>query len=233
MISKFNGLDVFYEIYGSLYSSNRLETFLTLYNSSVDEGLKIPYKDIKNSTSVGHIFHSRVNDLLNIKPFKFTKCVIFCLISNAIIRAFLDGKELPVFAREPKMRVAKLIKTAFSNAKFDMQFMFSEYVFDKISKRHPDKVVDMKDGLILLKDGEKSILGVMAFFKLVDSDYENNLLAEINFAQQKSREFIGIDLYMVFPRNMSFTRYIDIKQNGARLRLVPYKICNKIYDKGY
>ncbi len=44
MISKFSGLDVFYEIYGSLYSSNRLETFLTLYNSSVDEGLKIPYK---------------------------------------------------------------------------------------------------------------------------------------------------------------------------------------------
>ncbi len=48
-------------------------------------------------------------------------------------------------------------------------------------------------------------------------------------------ESMGLDLYIVFPRHSKFTKHIEVKgcfRSGARLKLVPYSVCNKIYNKG-
>lgn len=228
-------VDIFDDIYSNLNTKKKMEIFLSLHNACVDDNLKIPRKYIKYSSSVDEIFTNATFDLLKVKPLKNIKCVNFCLVSNAIIHAFLKKKELPKFANEPTMALAKFIRTFYEGSYFDFQAMFEEYVFDKIKKRHPDKDVYVKDRAIILSSEGIELLGVIPIFHKFDSNYKNNLPSKLNLTMQKYKKFSYLDLYVVFPRHDKFTKFIEIKNyfgTEASLKLVPYKICNIIYNKG-
>ncbi|MFW5624375.1 MAG: hypothetical protein ACOCMW_00985 [Campylobacter hyointestinalis] len=229
--------DIFPNFYSKLCLEDRLKIFLSLYNCFVGDELKIPNKYAKYSKSISDIFTKRIDDLLYKNKFSVKKCISFCFTSNAIINAYLNGKKLPVFANEPKMKVAKLIKSVYKNGDFylnlDAQILFFNYVFDKIKRRHPDKQIDIKDNLLILKSDGKGILGVLPIFKEISFERKDELTEEIDIA--KSMESMGLDLYIVFPRHFKFTKHIEVKgcfRSGTRLKLVPYSVCNKIYNKG-
>lgn len=228
-------VDIFDDIYSNLSTKKKIDIFLSLHNACVEDSLKISRKYIKYSSNMDEIFTNATFDLLKVKPLKNLKCVNFCLVSNAIIHAFLQGKELPKFANEPTMALAKFIRTFYKSGYFDFQMMFEEYVFDKIKRRHLNKDVYVKDGVIILSSGGIQLLGVIPIFKKFNSNYKNNLLNKLNFAMQKYKKFSYLDLYVVFPRHEKFTKFIEIKNyfgTEASLKLVPYKICNIIYNKG-
>lgn len=228
------------QIYKDLDMASMMEKFLVLYNACVDKELKIPYEYVKYGMNLYHIFTSRVNELLRVNLLKKQKCVKFCLVSNVIILSFLKKLPYQKFSNEPQMGVAKLIKLFYNNDgklhfSLDARDMFSNYVFEKIRLRHPDKRVNFIDGLIILEIKDKQLLGVMPFFEEVDNGYKDKLFSQISFAVRKNMEFRGLDLYLVFPRSPKFCKFIELKgylNDGAKLKLVPYVVNNKICIKG-
>lgn len=223
-------------IFSNLDSFSRISTFLTLYNSCVDKALKIPLSYAKFKSIKG-AFTARIDDLLRFKSGK--KCVRFCAISNQIIFAYKSKnyKNISKFiAKEPKYPVAKLIKMLFFNGNFelffDANFMFSQFVYDKISHKNIDKDISILNNTIRISQNGRNLLCVIPSFRDFCIDEAGVIRDEISTAIRALKEDKFERVYVVMPRNNAFKRHIEVRHcecENHQIKLVPYTISNKIF----
>ncbi|MBE3609534.1 hypothetical protein [Campylobacter californiensis] len=230
------------EITPSIFSKfskfQKAKIFLTLYNANVKNELKIPLKYAK-FLKIEDIFRAYIDDLLKINSLKICKVKNFCLVSNALIHAYLQGdfSRLKFMAKEPVYHVAKLIKILYSSGKFELCFeandMFAGFVYDKISKKHPDKQIYLKDGVIFAECSGKKIFGVMPSFKEISKDSFHTAKSEILRATRILNESDLEAMFIVFPRNGKFLKHVEVRHKACRcsgkLKLVPYTISHKLF----
>lgn len=224
-------------IFSGLNKAQRAKVFLVLYNTCVQNELKIPLKYAK-FINLKTIFNNRIKDLLRPKNINFKRASSFCLVSNVIINAYENGdfSALKDIAKEPKYPVAKLIKMLFISGDFEICFnandMFSQFVYEKISQKHPDKKLFFKDNIISIKQENRRLFGILPSFKEISLDDLRNINNEINLAVSALNLSDYERVYIVFPRNNKFRRHVEVRHcecaNGG-IKLVPYTISNKIF----
>lgn len=240
---KFGFLSDIGEITPSIFSKlnrvNKAKIFINLYNSCVEDELKIPQIYHKFGLSLQNIFLKRVDELCKFKHQSFKKAVSFCVTSSVIIHAFKNGNldEIPVIAGTPKHPAAKLLMLLKSQNGicFDANIMFSQFVYDKIRRKHLDKNVYFQDGIIFAEHNGRKIFGVLPSFKEISKDRFH--LANYEIARAfKALEENGFDrMFVVFPRNTNFLRHIEVDTccgsygGEARLKLVPYTISHNVF----
>ncbi|CAD7287565.1 hypothetical protein LMG7974_00444 [Campylobacter majalis] len=218
-------------IFSKLNKVVKTKAFITLYNACVSQELKIEPRYAKYG-SIKRAFLAKIDDLL--KP-KFCKATSFCLVSNAIIYAYktknyeLIGK----FSKNPKYKVAKLIKTLFINGKFeinfDANFMFSQFVYDKIANKNFDKDVSFQNNAICISQNGEKLLCVLPCFCDFSLSDVNKVKDEIDSAVFAIKEHGFKQVYVVMPRNSEFRKHIEVRHcecGHSQIKLVPYTISN-------
>lgn len=222
-------------IFAKLDKLSGAKIFIALYNVGVEGELKIPLSYAK-FLNFKEIFEARINFLLREKCLNFKLVDCFCLPSNIIINAYLNGdfSKIKFVAKEPKMAAAKMIKMLYASGKFELCIdaaqMFCQFVYDKIRLRHQDKEIVLNDGVISVKKDGKNLLSVMPSFKKVSFDDMRNLNDDIDRAVGALGQECEM-VYIVFPRNEEFRRHVEVRHCYARgsIKLVPYTIISKIF----
>lgn len=214
---------------------SRVRAFITLYNSCVEDDLKLPLYYAKFK-SVKAAFKARIDDLLKFK--NGSKTSKFCVVSNLIILAYKQKRfeKIININAQPKYPVAKMIKMLYLNGKFelcfDANFMFSQFVYDKISHKNCDKEINFCNNFISISQKGKKLLCVLPSFKDFNVGSANKLSKEMDLAVKAVRDYGFERVYVVMPRNTEFKRHIEVRHcecGGSQIKLVPYTISNKIY----
>ncbi|MGP1485612.1 MAG: hypothetical protein ACTTJC_05970 [Campylobacter sp.] len=223
-------------IFLGISNSERARIFLNLYNCCVCDGLKIPLEYANLGLNIGEIFAKRIDDLLQIKHCGFSKIANFCIGSNVIIKSYASGgiNSVPYFATEPKHNAARLINLLKSQngVCFDADIMFSQFVYDKIRKKHFDKSVYFQDGIIFAESNGKRLFGVMPCFKEITKKRFHLAGCEIAKGFKALCNGDTDKMFIVAPRSENFSRYIEVRNDfigGLSLRLVPYTISHHIF----
>lgn len=237
-VTKDGSFDIVPRIFRHLSSTERIMQFLVQYNSCVEKELQIPVKFGKNAVNIESAFKMQISSLLKQESLKFAKADSFCIYSAKLIECFLKQRyfNIPLEFIQPKHPAARLIQMIYAKESlglsFDASYLFSQYVFNKISKRHLDKKVYLENDIIILENNRKKLLGVMAFFKYISCKKTHLAQSEIRKAQEKLQSENLPYLFLVYPRNKEFRKHIEIKSCSTReckLKLVPYTITNKIF----
>ncbi|KEA46110.1 hypothetical protein CR66_02545 [Campylobacter mucosalis] len=225
-------------IFLKLSKRARLYNFLVLYNACVDKNFQIPIK-YALSNSIKEAFSAYIDDLLSNTTLKKNTLKEFCITSNKLIISYKNQNfsNIKKIAKEPKYKVAKLIKMLYTNGEFelifDANFMFSQFVYDKISKKHFDKNVYFQDSAIIIESGNmKQKLCIIPSFKEFNIENSNQLAREIEYATQFLQNEKCESVYVVTPRHSNFKRHIEVRHcNFADkcIKIVPYTISNKIF----
>lgn len=223
------------EPFCSLCKSKKLIIFLTLYNANVDDALKIPMKFAINAENFSEIFSNFIIENLRFKPLNFKKCVKFDVLSNVIILSFLKGKNIKFNAKIPLLKIARLIQILYQNGKFSLFFdaniFFKNFVFDKIAYKNSNREIYLKDEIMVI---DKK-LAVIVNFKSLDFE-KQNFSSDIKKALSNSEILKLESVYLIYPKAQNFRRHILIKSENIpqnlTLKLVPYRINNKICLKG-
>ncbi|MDO5045405.1 hypothetical protein [Campylobacter sp.] len=225
-------------IFSKLSRSSRAKIFINLYNACVENELRIPKKYAKFEEGLEKIFLRRVDDLCKFSHQSFKKSSVFCPFSNVIIHAFRNGNlsDIPVLNCIPKHSAAKLLLLLKSQNGicFDANIMFSQFVYDKIRRKHFDKNVYFQDGIIFAEREGRKIFGVLPSFKEISKDRFHLANYEIARAFKALNENGFEKMFVVFPRNVNFSKHIEVETScGAyahegRLKLVPYTISRDV-----
>ncbi|MCV3507870.1 hypothetical protein L8W69_01330 [Campylobacter sp. CNRCH_2016_3089] len=221
-----NKEDLVPKIFRDLEQENINFIFLNLYNSLVENDLKIPYIYAKKATSLRNIFELKIQNMITERVLKFSKVKQFCPYSHKIIKAYKEGNlnKLQLEAKMPKYALARLIQNVFMSSNFilDPQAAFESFVYDKICKSNVKARVDIQENIIIINDK----MAIMPSF------FEDNK-KDINLALQIIKKNVFEIFYIVYPRNKNFTQHKEIRHNLCEnnktlLKLVPYTINNQI-----
>ncbi|EAH7580486.1 hypothetical protein PQO68_000588 [Campylobacter lari] len=200
--------------------------FLNLYNSLVEDDLKIPYIYAKKADCLRNIFELKIQNMSIEKTLRFSKIKQFCLYSHKIIKAYKEGKlnQIQFEAKMPKYALAKLIQNVFLSPSFTLplQVAFEAFVYDKICKSNTKSKVKIYKNIIIINEK-------MAVMPLFCKDSDKDIELALQFIKDNSFE----RFYIVYPRNKNFTQYEEIRyflceNNKTLLKLVPYTINNQI-----
>ncbi|AJC88853.1 hypothetical protein [Campylobacter lari] len=200
--------------------------FLNLYNSLVEDDLKIPYIYAKKADCLRNIFELKIQNMSIEKTLRFSKIKQFCPYSHKIIKAYKEGKlnQMQFEAKMPKYALAKLIQNVFLSPSFTLplQVAFEAFVYDKICKSNTKSKVKIYKNIIIINEK-------MAVMPLFCKDSDKDIELALQFIKDNSFE----RFYIVYPRNKNFTQYEEIRyflyeNNKTLLKLVPYTINNQI-----
>ncbi|MCH3688245.1 hypothetical protein [Campylobacter lari] len=145
--------------------------FLNLYNSLVEDDLKIPYIYAKKADCLRNIFELKIQNMSIEKTLRFSKIKQFCPYSHKIIKAYKEGKlnQIQFEAKMPKYALAKLIQNVFLSPSFTLplQVAFEAFVYDKICKSNTkSKVKIYKISLSLMKKWQSCLYFVKIVIKI-------------------------------------------------------------------
>ncbi|EAW0606150.1 hypothetical protein YZ24_04515 [Campylobacter lari] len=200
--------------------------FLNLYNSLVEDDLKIPYIYAKKADCLRNIFELKIQNMSIEKTLRFSKIKQFCPYSHKIIKAYKEGKlnQIQFEAKMPKYALAKLIQNVFLSPSFTLplQVAFEAFVYDKICKSNTKSKVKIYKNIIIINEK-------MAVMPLFCKDSDKDIELALQFIKDNSFE----RFYIVYPGNKNFTQYEEIRyflceNNKTLLKLVPYTINNQI-----
>ncbi|EAI5464795.1 hypothetical protein A0Z46_03790 [Campylobacter lari] len=200
--------------------------FLNLYNSLVEDDLKIPYIYAKKADCLRNIFELKIQNMSIEKTLRFSKIKQFCPYSHKITKAYKEGKlnQIQFEAKMPKYALAKLIQNVFLSPSFTLplQVAFEAFVYDKICKSNTKSKVKIYKNIIIINEK-------MAVMPLFCKDSDKDIELALQFIKDNSFE----RFYIVYPRNKNFTQYEEIRyflceNNKTLLKLVPYTINNQI-----
>ncbi|MCV3550927.1 hypothetical protein L8X40_00140 [Campylobacter sp. CNRCH_2013_0855] len=200
--------------------------FLNLYNSLVENELKIPYIYAKQASCLRNIFELKIQNMSTERTLRFSKVKQFCPYSHKIIKAYKEGNlnKIQLESNIPKYALAKLIQNVFLSSSFTLplQVAFEAFVYDKICKSNTKSKVKICKNIIIINE---KIAVMPLFYKDNDKDIE----LALQFIKDNSFE----RFYIVYPRNKNFTQHKEIRHNLCEnnktlLKLVPYTINNQI-----
>ncbi|HEC1790730.1 TPA: hypothetical protein R1728_000582 [Campylobacter lari] len=214
------------KIFRDLEQKSINHIFLNLYNSLVEDDLKIPYIYAKKADCLRNIFELKIQNMSIERTLRFSKIKQFCPYSHKIIKAYKEGNlnQIQLEAKMPKYTLAKLIQNMFLSPSFTLplQVAFEAFVYDKICKSNTKSKVKIYKNIIIINEK----MAVMPLFcKNGDKDIE----LALQFIKENSFE----RFYIVYPRNKNFTQHEEIRHflyenNKTLLKLVPYTINNQI-----
>ncbi|HEC1781797.1 TPA: hypothetical protein R1732_001368 [Campylobacter lari] len=214
------------KIFRDLEQKSINHIFLNLYNSLVEDDLKIPYIYAKKADCLRNIFELKIQNMSIERTLRFSKIKQFCPYSHKIIKAYKEGNlnQIQLEAKMPKYTLAKLIQNVFLSPSFTLplQVAFEAFVYDKICKSNTKSKVKIYKNIIIINEK----IAVMPLF-CKDSDKDIELA--LQFIKENSFE----RFYIVYPRNKNFTQHEEIRHflcenNKTLLKLVPYTINNQI-----
>ncbi|AJC91985.1 hypothetical protein CSUB8523_0426 [Campylobacter subantarcticus LMG 24377] len=214
------------KIFRDLEQKSINHIFLNLYNSLVEDDLKIPYIYTKKAGCLRNIFELKIQNMSIERTLRFSKIKHFCPYSHKIIKAYKEGNlsKIQLEAKMPKYALAKLIQNVFLSSSFTLplQVAFEAFVYDKICKSNTKSKVTIYKNIIIIN--EKTAV-MPLFYKDNDKDIE----LALQFIKDNSFE----RFYIVYPRNKNFTQHKEIRyflceNNKTLLKLVPYTINNQI-----
>lgn len=222
------------DVFLKLNKQERLKSFITLYNSCVMAGLRLPlvYSKFKNIKAV---FECRIRFLLN-KTSQRKSSFKFCATSTKIISLYKSKQfdQIAQIVAEPKLIVAKMIKMLYASGKFelcfDANFMFSQFIYDKIATKNFDKDVSFQNGSICVSKDGKNMLCVIPSLKQFNTKDCSTLSKEMECAVRAVNEYGFEKAYVVMPRNDEFRRHIEVRHSRCddnQIKLVPYTINSK------
>ncbi len=206
--------------------------FINFYNSCVEQELKIRSAKICENQNLHEIFLQKIGEILQNEDENDCK-ISKLIIKNYINKDYQSLKKL--YPKMPKNKAAKLILMLYGKDEIGLHFnasmLFTNYIYDKISRLHGDENVTFEDGLIILKKNGKEILGVMPSFKYVKMSKPQEMENEIKTAFEILQKRDTQKLFIAFPRNEEFTKHLAVKQYSSdedtKLTLVPYAITHK------
>ncbi|MDR2342066.1 MAG: hypothetical protein LBD84_03360 [Campylobacteraceae bacterium] len=225
-------------LFHSFSRKEQREFFVNQYNCCVDKNEQIVFRCNFGNFTLFEIFQKEILSRVKVKnTLCKNKPKIFESYSALLIALFIkkDFDTLEAVVKKnaipPKLPQARLIFRMFSSENcgivFDAKTLFSEFVLEKIVRKNPDKAVYFKDDLIVIeKDGE-CLLSIMLCFKKFDKDRIYLVKDEINEAWKKVAKGNIKSLYIVFPKNSTFKRHIEVKNPcfaDSLVKLVPYTI---------
>lgn len=219
-------------IFLGLSKKARIYNFLILYNSCVKTQLQIPLA-YASKENIKIAFLAYIDNLLQVNSIKKYKLKNICLTSNAFIDAYKSRNfnMISKIATEPKYKIAKLIKMLYASGEFelifDANFMFSQFVYDKIRGRNFDKNVYFQDDVIVIEQNGKQKLCIMPSFKNFSPENSYRISKEIDYAVNFLQNNECGSFYVVMPRNSEFKRHIQVRHCGClnkHIKLVPYMI---------
>ncbi|AJD04470.1 hypothetical protein [Campylobacter lari] len=200
--------------------------FLNLYNSLVEDDLKIPYVYAKQAGCLRNIFELKIQNMSAERTLRFSKVKQFCPYSHKIIKAYKEGNlnKLELEAKKPKYALAKLIQNVFLSPilTLPLQVAFEAFVYDKICKSNTKSKIKLDKNIIIINEK-------MAVMPLFYKDSDKDVELALQFIKDNSFE----RFYIVYPRNKNFTQHKEIRHNLCEnnktlLKLVPYTINNQI-----
>ncbi|MCV3453489.1 hypothetical protein L8W55_01645 [Campylobacter sp. FU_520] len=200
--------------------------FLNLYNSLVENELKIPYIYAKQASCLRNIFELKIQNMSIERTLRFSKVKQFCPYSHKIIKAYKEENlnKLKFEAKKPKYALAKLIQNVFLSSSFTLplQVAFEAFVYDKICKSNTKSKIKLDKNIIIINEK-------MAVMPLFYKDNDKDIELALQFIKNNSFE----RFYIVYPRNKNFTQHKEIRHNLCEnnktlLKLVPYTINNQI-----
>lgn len=226
-------------IFKSLPRSERRRLFLNQYNNCVDNDERILKADL--NSSLFDIFKKQIQSSLTnhnenrLRPKNTT--IDFDIFSAKILNLFMVKKydeivvEVNKRACLPRYKFARLIYRIFASGRcgvlFDAKALFSQYVLEKVSKTNKDKSVYMKDDLIFIHKEKEHLLTIKLCFKEIAKDKLYLVRKEINDAWRFMGDSKLDMIYLVFPKNSSFRKHIELTNPCCahrKVKLVPYKI---------
>ncbi|MFQ6342705.1 hypothetical protein [Campylobacter sp. VTCC 70190] len=214
------------QIYSSLSKKELRINFLTQYNASVDETLRIPLFYARSAKNLKMIFENFLYDIIHIH---FSKIKNINAKFSMYASCFPKRKSLIFNTKISKKNdFLKLLRIYFYGICFDAQNLFSSYVYDKISFKNNGKIINQNGDLIII-DKKFAILPLCKEINTHNLEIENEIHKFLVLIKENNFE----KFYIVCPRNKNFTHFIEIKHflydlNKTMLKLVPYKISNQL-----
>lgn len=208
------------EIYRSLDKKDLIMTFLIQYNSCVEDEMKIPLIYGKQAKSIQEAFDNFIKDISKAKFGKIK--TIFKWNEFQERRLIFQTRNLK------KCNLNQILKFYRNGLYFDAQSLFSDYVYDKISRQNPDEMIDQQRNIIVVNK-KFAIWALCKKIDICNLEIENEMQKILTFIENNNFE----KLYIVCPRNEKFKHFIEIKHflydlNKTMVKLVPYKISNQL-----
>lgn len=218
------------ELFKELLVVEQRRVFITQYNLTMDVKLRIAKADYE--MRLEDIFAKKIDELISAStPKDELSCEIVSLYK---MKDFEKLRSVNGFSA--KHSGAQMISMIYGKEKaglcFDARSLFSNYVFEKVSKRHEDKTVMFKKDYLLVEHNGEKLMAVMPVFRYINKNKEHLGNEEIARAKAILHEEKVQTIFVTYPRNCDFTRYIDVQNDfNAKLTLVPYSISHKIIKR--
>lgn len=205
--------------------------FISQYNAHVKTEFCINPLHVKGCGAIFEIFARKIDELL--RDDSFEKC--------HLSRKLIDTYEKQVFenikvthSTMPTHLGAQFIFMIFAKEVkgllFNAEDFFTNYVYDKIQKRHKDKNVLFYEDFIVMEFSESERVGIYPSFKHMDTHKPYLADKDIKNAFKILSKYALSKLFIAYPKNSDFTKHIVVEHGmcDTRLTLVPYAISNKI-----
>lgn len=205
--------------------------FISQYNAHVKKEFYIKPLHVKGCESIFEIFVRKIDELL--KDDSFKKCHLSKKLIDSYrrkdfqtIQANYGTMPTHIGAQFIFMIFAKEIKGLLFNAKD----FFSNYVYDKIQKKHKEKNVLFYEDFIVMEFSKSERVGIYPSFKYMETQKPYLADEDIKNAFKILQKYSLTKLFIAYPKNSDFTKHIVVEHGmcSTRLTLVPYAISNKI-----
>lgn len=209
-------------------SNNVLKEFCHFSKKEKEQVCKLPLKEI---------FEYKIKSLLPlsyIRPFKTAQSFKVDIASTKVIHHYLSKrKKQQIFVPSKNLLpVARLISHCYINNEMqlllDINLLFHEFVFQKISRLHKNKKVTDEGDAITITEHSNTPVKIYPLWKSIDKN-NLNINTELKKATKcvKDGEFCLV--YLVYPKTKNFNKHIPVKVDvledmDYKIKAIPYSL---------
>jgi hypothetical protein len=217
----------------------RRALFFNMYNFYMEKDLRFTKDEYLGKSNILTVFKKKIEELL--KPCYFTqrsRAFKIDIASTKIIHAYQKGSAITVL-QNPKLKVAKLINLIYRQGSYslllDIDDMFLNLVYERIKKVNRESKVVLGDKEIIIydKNPDASPTLVIPFYKSIQKSNmreDSTVNKNINLAMKHLKEEKILQIFLVFPKSIGFSKHIDLKfhndiklkDDQYRVKMIPY-----------
>lgn len=209
-------------------SNNILKDFCHFNKKEKESLSKLPLKEI---------FEYKIKSLLPlsfVKPFTMKNSFNIDIASTKVIHHYLSKrKKQQIFvANKNLLPVARLISHCYINNEMqlllDINLLFHEFVFQKISNLHKNKKVTDEGDSITITGHSNTPVKIYPFWKSIDKN-NLNINKEVKKATKCVKDGKFCLIYLVYPKTKNFNRHIPVKVDvlenmDYKIKAIPYSL---------
>ncbi len=213
--------------------------FLSLSNNVLQDfcNFNKREREILCKVTLKQAFEYKINSMLPIsfvRPYKVPKAFNFDSKSTKVILHYLkQNKSKQIFvANKNLLPVARLISHCYINNQMqlllDINLLFHEFVFQKISKLHSGKKVIDEGDSITINAKNTTPTRIFPFWKDIDKN-NLNIKNDVHKATQCIQKGEYYLVYLVYPKTDTFSRHIPVivdvlEDIDYKIKAIPYSL---------